>query len=233
MNLLKVLGIIPARGGSKGIKKKNLALLTGKPLIAFSIESALAAKHLYRTIVSTDSEEIAEACKALGGDVPFMRPTDLAQDDTPTLPVIQHALDMLHEDFDAVMILQPTSPFRSSTDIDKTIELLSANPTADSVISVMQVGDNHPARMKLIRDGWLIDPPFAEEIEGQRRQDLPEMFLRNGAIYLTRTEVIMQQNSLKGKRSLAYVMPDLRSVNIDSEMDLLVAKAVAEMSGVG
>lgn len=232
MHNFKVLGIIPARGGSKGIKKKNLAPLVGKPLIAYSIESALAANSLHRTIVSTDSEEIAEVCKALGADVPFMRPAVLAQDDTPTLPVIQHALDTLQDTFDAVMILQPTSPFRSPADIDAAVEMLAANADADSVISVVKVGDNHPARMKLIRDGWLVDPSFAEETEGQRRQDLPEMFLRNGAIYLTRTEVIMKQNSLKGKRSLAYVMPELRSVNIDSEMDLLVAKAVAEMMGM-
>lgn len=228
----KVLGIIPARGGSKGIKKKNLASLIGKPLIAYSIESALAANSLHRTIVSTDSEEIAEVCKALGADVPFMRPAVLAQDDTPTLPVIQHALNTLQDTFDAVMILQPTSPFRSPADIDAAVEMLAANADADSVISVVKVGDNHPARMKLIQDGWLVDPSFAEETEGQRRQDLPEMFLRNGAIYLTRTEVIMKRNSLKGKRSLAYVMPELRSVNIDSDMDLLVAKAVAELMGM-
>lgn len=232
MHNFKVLGIIPARGGSKGIKKKNLAPLVGKPLIAYSIESALAANSLHRTIVSTDSDEIAEVCKALGADVPFMRPAVLAQDDTPTLPVIQHALDTLQDTFDAVMILQPTSPFRSPADIDAAVEMLAANADADSVISVVKVGDNHPARMKLIRDGWLVDPSFAEETEGQRRQDLPEMFLRNGAIYLTRTEVIMKRNSLKGNRSLAYVMPEFRSVNIDSEMDLLVAKAVAEIMGM-
>lgn len=224
----KVLGIIPARGGSKGIRNKNIVQLAGKPLIAYSLEAAQSSRLLSRCIVSTDSEEIAGICKALAADVPYLRPAELAQDNTPTLPVIQHALKILDEKFDAVMILQPTSPFRSSDDIDNAIEMLAVHPEADSIISVVKVGDNHPARMKCIQDGWLVDPSFAEEVEGQRRQDLPELFLRNGAIYLTRTEVITEQNSLKGGKSLAYIMPELRSVNIDSEIDLLLARAVAE-----
>lgn len=223
---LKVLAIIPARGGSKGIKRKNLASLSGKPLIVYSIEAALSSRRLARTIISTDSEEIAEISKINGAEVPFLRPAVLAEDDTPTLPVIQHALRMVQGNYDAVMILQPTSPLRSSADIDGAIELLANNMEADSVISVVKVGDNHPARMKLIRDGWLIDPPFAEEIEGQRRQDLPELYLRNGAIYLSRTAVITGQNSLKGTKCMAYIMPEIRSVNIDSEMDLILARAI-------
>ena len=232
-NCCKVLGIIPARGGSKGIKNKNIAQLGGKPLIVYSIEAAQTSRCLTRCIVSTDSEEIADICRASGADVPYLRPAELAQDDTPTLPVIRHALMKLVGDFNAVMILQPTSPFRNSDDIDTAIEMLVAHPEADSVISVVKVGDNHPARMKRIQDGWLVDPSFAEQVEGQRRQDLPELYLRNGAIYLTRTEVITEQNSLKGHRSLAYIMPELRSINIDSEIDLLLARAVADMNAGG
>ena len=223
---LKVLAIIPARGGSKGIKRKNLVPLSGKPLIVYSIEAALLSQRLTRIIVSTDSEEIAEISRIHGADVPFLRPAALAEDDTPTLPVIQHAIGIVGGSYDAVMILQPTSPLRSSADIDGAIDLLAKNAEADSVISVVKVGDNHPARMKLIRDGWLIDPSFAEEIEGQRRQDLPEFYLRNGAIYLSRMDVIMRQNSFKGTKCMAYVMPEIRSVNIDSDMDLILARAI-------
>jgi CMP-N-acetylneuraminic acid synthetase len=223
---LKVLGLIPARGGSKAIPDKNIVTVNGKPLIAYTILAAAEAKRLTRFIVSTDSERIAAVCLKLGSEVPFLRPTELARDDTPTLPVVLHALDYLKEAYDAVMILQPTSPLRSSDDIDSAVQMLEADPMADSVISVLKVGDNHPARMKFIHDGVLVDPPFAEKIEGQRRQDLPELYLRNGAIYLTRTTVIREQGSLKGKKSLALVMPEIRSVNIDFPIDLVVAEAL-------
>lgn len=222
---MKVLGLIPARGGSKGIPDKNIIPVDGQPLIAYTIRAANEAKRLKRFIVSTDSERIAVVCRKLGADVPFLRPVELAQDDTPTLPVVLHALNYLKETYEAVMILQPTSPLRSVEDIDRAVEMLEADPKADSVISVFKVGDNHPARMKFIRDGVLFDPPFAEQMEGQRRQDLPDIYLRNGAIYLTRTAVIMEQGSLKGKKSLALVMPEIRSVNIDSSIDLIVAEA--------
>ncbi len=226
---LRVLGIIPARGGSKGIKNKNITSLAGRPLISYTIEASRSASLLSRCIVSTDSSEIADICKREGADVPFLRPAELAQDDTPTLPVVLHALQQDEEQYDAVLILQPTSPFRTSAHIDYAISLLNNNKDADSVISVVGVGDHHPARMKGIENGLLIDPPFSEKTEGQRRQDLPELYLRNGAIYLTRTDVLINTNSFKGERSLAYVMDDNDSVNIDSEFDLLVAETVARL----
>lgn len=222
---MKVLGIIPARGGSKGVPGKNIALLHGLPVIAYSIQAAKASR-LSRTIISTDSEEIARLSLQHGGDVPFLRPAELAKDDTPTLPVLIHALDAIGEAPDAVMILQPTSPLRRGSDIDAAITMLEQNASADSVISVVPVGDHHPARMKMIRDGELIDPPFAELVEGQRRQDLSALYLRNGAIYLTRTGVLRGQKSLKGNRCLAYVMPEERSLNIDTPYDLRLADLI-------
>ena len=224
----RVLGIIPARGGSKGIKNKNIVPLQDKPLIAYTIEAAAASKRLSRCVVSSDSLEIIKVCKAYGADVPFVRPAELAGDETPTMPVILHALDQLAEEYDAIMILQPTSPFRTADDIDSAIELLDGNSLADSVISVVRVGDNHPARMKRLENGYLLDPEFAEESEGQRRQDLPELYLRNGAVYLTRTRVLLEEHSFKGHKSLAYVMPGERSVNIDSKVDLLLASVIMD-----
>jgi CMP-N-acetylneuraminic acid synthetase len=176
--------------------------------------------------VTTDSKEIASVAIGCGGDVPFMRPSTLAEDDTPTLPVIMHALDQLEDTFDAVMVLQPTSPLRTAADIDAAIFLLATNHTADSVISVVKVSDHHPARMKILRDGVLYDPPFVEKVEGQRRQDLPEYYLRNGAIYLTRIQILRQQLSFKGTRCLGYQMSEKRSVNIDNELDFILAEAV-------
>jgi len=222
---MRVLGVIPARGGSKGLPGKNILPLDGIPIICHSLRAA-ARSQLDRVIVSTDSEEIAAVARACGGDVPFLRPAELALDDTPTLPVLLHALDMLAEEYDAVMILQPTSPLRATEDIDNALQLLENDPEADSVISVVRVGDFHPARMKQVRDGVLIDPPFAERAEGQRRQDLPVLYIRNGAVYLTKTSVLRGMHSLKGGKSLAYIMPEDRSVNIDTPLDYLVAEVV-------
>ncbi len=222
---MKVLGVIPARGGSKGVPGKNIRVLHGRPLICYSIFEA-SSSSLTRTIVTTDSEEIADIAKCCGGDLPFMRPSGLAEDDTPTIPVILHVLDELKETFDAIMVLQPTSPLRMAADIDAAISLLAGDSSADSVISVVKVSDHHPARMKTLHDGVLYDPPFVENVEGQRRQDLPEYYLRNGAIYLTRTEVLRQLHSFKGEKCLGYLMPEERSVNIDSELDFILAEAV-------
>lgn len=223
---LTVLGLIPARGGSRGFPGKNIAPLGGLPVIAHSIRAAAAARRLTRTIVSTDDPVIAETCRRHGADVPFLRPAELARDDTPTLPVLLHALAALKEPYDAVMILQPTSPLRLPADIDAAVQLLERDPAADSVISVVAVDDNHPARMKRIEDGVLVDPPFAEAFEGQRRQDLPPLYLRNGAIYLTRTPVLTGRHSIKGDRCLAYVMPRERSINIDQPLDIVFAEAL-------
>lgn len=226
---MKVLGVIPARGGSKGVKNKNIKLLGDKPLIAYSIEAAKASK-LARTIVSTDSEEIAQVARELGGDVPFLRPSDLATDRAKAIPVIQHALAYFAEQgevYDAVMMLQPTTPFRRVEDIDGSIDEL-AKSGADSVISVVDVEGHHPARMKYLgEDGRLIDPDFCEEYENQPRQELEAMYIRNGAIYLTRTEVL-NAGSFKGNHCQAWHMPNELSVNIDTELDFAYAKWVQE-----
>lgn len=222
---MKVLGVIPARGGSKGIVDKNIVPLHGRPLIEYTLRAAEKSL-LTHCVVSTDSKIIAGVVERLGGNIPFMRPAELARDDTPTLPVLLHVLDMLPEKYDALMILQPTSPFRTSKDINAAIDMLNADNEADSVISVVPVGDHHPARMKRIVNGVLVDPPFAEAREGQCRQDLEPLYLRNGAIYLTRISVLRTQQSIKGKRSLAYVMPEDRSINIDSRVDLMCAQGL-------
>lgn len=223
---MNVLGVIPARGGSKGLPGKNIKLLAGLPLIAHSIRSALAAKNLTRVIVSTDSPEIAETAKKFSASVPFLRPAELASDKANALPVMQHALkqmetlDGLH--YDAVMMLQPTTPLRLSSDIDGAVQLLKSS-RADSVISVVDVEGYHPARMKYIEGNRLIDPSFCEAYENQPRQELPAMYIRNGAIYLTGRETLLG-NSFKGKDCRAWIMPGDRSVNIDTEMDFRYAE---------
>ena len=219
---MNVLGLIPARAGSKSIPKKNLVDLGGRPLIAWTIEAAMNSS-LSRVIVSTDSNEIAAVCKSFGTEVPFMRPEEISKDDSLSIDVVIHALDTLKEEFDSVMLLQPTSPFRSVSDINSAIQLLAE---ADSVISVEAVEGMHPARMKFINtDGYLVDPVFAEEVENMPRQQLAPLYIRNGAIYFTKPDSISQL-TFKGMKSKALIMPSLRSTNIDTEFDLQIARAL-------
>jgi CMP-N-acetylneuraminic acid synthetase len=225
---MRVLGVIPARGGSKGVLKKNIKPLNGKPLIAYTIEAALAS-NLTHTIVSTDSEEIAGVSRKFGGDVPFIRPEYLATDSASSLPVMQHALDFFEkkqgEKYDAVLMLQPTTPYRTTEDINKSISILE-NTNADSVISVVDVEGHHPARMKFLKGDRLIDPDFCEKYENQPRQELEPMFIRNGAIYLTKRETLLN-DSFKGNDCRALVMNAARSVNIDTVLDFEYAEFLA------
>ena len=216
---MRVLGLIPARGGSKSIPRKNLVDLGGVPLIQWTIQAALGS-NLERVVVSTDDDEIAEISKSLGAEVPFKRPAELSSDQTLSIDVVLHALDVLEEDFDAVMMLQPTSPFRTSIDIVGAIKIIDG---ASSVISVVPVEGTHPARMKFVEDGVLIDPPFAETIENMPRQELRPMYIRNGAIYLTRISDL-RHRTFKGALSRALIMPKERSINIDTGFDLALAR---------
>jgi CMP-N,N'-diacetyllegionaminic acid synthase len=233
-SMIRVLGIVTARGGSKGIPRKSIAPLLGRPLLSYTAEAVLAARRLTRTVLSTDDEEIACVGRECGLEVPFLRPAELAQDDTPTIPVLQDVVRKLEaagERYDAVMTLQPTCPLRRPEDIDGAIEFLEES-AADSVISFVAVGDKHPARMKFIDDhGRVIDPPFAEEYEGQRRQDLPRLYLREGSIYLTRRSVLMERNSLKGNDCRAWIVPEERACNIDTPIDLVIAEQMLKSRG--
>ncbi len=228
---MRILGIVTARGGSKGIERKNLAPLGGRPLIAWTADAALAASSLDRVVLSTDDEEIAEVGRRCGLEVPFLRPPELARDDTPTIPVLQDVVRRLAaqgDHFDAVFTLQPTNPLRLPADIDGAAALLTSTG-ADSIIAFTEVGERHPARMKSISsDGRVHDPPFAEQFEGQRRQDLQPYFLRDGSVYLTRIHVLMEHGSLKGSDCRAWVVPRERACNIDEPYDLWLAERLLE-----
>lgn len=224
---MQVLGIIPARGGSKGIPGKNLAPVLGKPLLAYTADAAHASQRLTRVILSTDDEDIAALGRQLGLEVPFMRPPELARDDTPTLPVLQDCIRRLAavgQNYDAVFILQPTNPLRLPSDIDGAIDLLKLTG-ADSVIGFSPVGERHPARMKQIdAAGRVTNPPFAEQYEGQRRQELPPLYLRDGAVYVTRRCVLMERNSIQGDDCRAWLIPAERAWNVDEPFDLYMVE---------
>jgi CMP-N,N'-diacetyllegionaminic acid synthase len=223
---MKVLGVIIARGGSKGVPGKNKKILSGIPLICYTINAAIQA-NFFRLIISTDDEEVITLGKNSGIEVPFRRPSELASDSAKSIDVVIHALNEsernFNEEYDAIMMLQPTAPFRTSDDINKAISLLDNCPEADSVISVVDVLAHHPARMKYIQNGFLIDPPFCEQYENQNRQELIPMYIRNGAIYLTKRNVLLQR-SFKGTKSLALIMSPENSINIDTISDFELAE---------
>lgn len=209
---MKILGIIPARGGSKGIPRKNIKLLNGKPLIVYTIEAALAS-NLDRVIVSTDCKEIAGISKEYGAEV-MMRPSHLAEDKTPTLPVLQDVILKLNEKFDAVMTLQPTSPLRTVEDINKSIEIFSSDKDADSLVSVLEVPHNYMSEKLMSLHGKYL----TGSSEVKRRQDISKMYARNGAaIYITKTEKLGEY--IFGGKILPYFMSKINSFDIDDMED--------------
>jgi CMP-N-acetylneuraminic acid synthetase len=226
---MRVLGLIPARGGSKGIPRKNIRALGGKPLLQYSAESALASRRLARVILSTDDEEIARVGLECGLDVPFLRPAELAEDTTPTLPVVQHAVGWLEregERFDAICLLQPTNPFRRAEHIDACIDLLEKSG-ADSAVTILPVpAEYNPHWVYFQDEDGSLRLSTGEETPIARRQALPPAFHREGSVYVTRRSVVMDQNSLYGKRVAGYMMEAGSSVNIDNQEDWERAVAI-------
>lgn len=220
--MFTVLAIIPARGGSKSIPNKNMASAGGNPLIQWTIATSLSAHMLERIIVTTDNREIAEFALKAGVEVPFLRPAKFAQDETPGIDPILHAIDWLakHEDYhpDGVMMLQPTSPLRTALDIDNAIKLAITHD-ADAVVSVTSV-EHHPFWMKKLdtqgrmQDFLKIDKPIV------RRQELPTLHALNGAIYLAKRPILLAHQTWYTKNTYAYVMPPERSLDIDTPWDL-------------
>jgi CMP-N,N'-diacetyllegionaminic acid synthase len=226
---MNILGLIPARGGSKGIPHKNIALLAGRPLLAYTCEAALGSHYLTRVVLSTDDEAIAEVGRNCSVEVPFIRPTELARDDTPSLAVAQHAIRWLseHEDWEAdvLVLLQPTSPLRRAQHIDEALDLMFQNE-ADTVVSVIKVPHlfSPYSMMRLVNgyleDYWQDQLPF----DRYRRQDLPALYARNGpAVLVTQVEVVMGQASFYGQRALPYVMKREDSLDVDVPLDLELA----------
>ena len=213
---MRVLGVIPARGGSKGIARKNLAALAGRPLLSYTADAVRASRRLTRTVVSTDDEAIASAARELALEVPFMRPAALAADDTPMLPVVQHALRAMQADggYDAVVLLQPTSPLRRGEHIDAAIDLL-ASSGADSVVTVVEVPHQYsPASVLRIDDGRL--RPFQDGPKPTRRQDKPRFYARNGPAVIAVRAAVVEAGSLYGDDSRPLVMPMRDSHDSDS-----------------
>jgi CMP-N-acetylneuraminic acid synthetase len=228
----RVLGVIPARGGSKGVPGKNIRPLGGKPLLAHTVAAALDCSSLADVVVSTDDVEIQEIAVQYGAQAPFLRPADLATDSALAIPTIQHAVQEMEGrsggPYDIVVMLQPTTPFRSSADITTALENLQGSD-ADGIISVVAVGNWHPLKMKRLEDNQLLDYE-SWPVENPPRQSLPPVYIVNGAIYATRRNVFMNRGTFRGEHCLGYVMPEERSVNIDVEADFVLAEYYLKVS---
>ena len=223
---MRILALIPARGGSKGIPRKNIRPLSGKPLIAWTIDAALKAGSLDRVVVTTEDREIAKISRVCGADVPFSRPPELAQDDTPMLEVVQHAITQLDRSgyrADVVMLLQPTSPLRTSLHIEEACRRFASCPEADSLVSCIPVPHIfHPTSvMRTNGEGFLV--PYVEGPVPTRRQDKEPLFARNGpVICMTRADRVADY--LFGGNLIAYPMDEGVSVDIDDERDFATAE---------
>jgi CMP-N-acetylneuraminic acid synthetase len=218
------------------VARKNARLLGGRPLVAYSADAALAARRVARVVLSTDDEEIADIGRACGLDVPFLRPPELANDETPMVPVVQHAvrwLEGLGDPFDAICLLQPTVPFREPEEIDDCIDRL-AGSDADTVLTVARVPPSFNPHWVFVRDevGHL-RLSTGEPYPVARRQDLPPAWHRDGSVYVTRRDVIMQQGSLLGPKVLGYEVQRRRNVNIDTPEDWALAESIAATLATG
>lgn len=223
-----VLGIIPARGGSKGVLKKNIRPLCGKPLVAWTIEAASQSKYIDRLIISTEDTAIATIAENHGCEAPFIRPEELARDDTPGIAPVLHAVSLL-PNFDLVVLLQPTSPLRAACDIDRCLEQCSRTPLP-SCVSVVE-SDKPPQWFYRIDSNMRLTPFIDNSTVYTRRQDAPAYYLLNGAIYVARTAFLLREKGFITPETGAYTMPMERSVDIDTEMDFAFAEFLLLRNG--
>jgi CMP-N,N'-diacetyllegionaminic acid synthase len=224
---MKVLAVIPGRGGSKGVKGKNIRKVDGLPLISYAINTAFESKKLSRFIVNTDSDEIEQVAREYKADV-FRRLPELGADSASIVPVILETLEALEKEgevYDIVVLLQITSPIRTGKNVDEVIEMFEKDPHLAGVISVVPMHDVHPARMYILDDINLM-LPLNPEWETARRQDIPPVYYRNGCIYATRTDLLKTNLTLMPEGKKGYVMPADWLANIDDERDFVITEAL-------
>jgi N-acylneuraminate cytidylyltransferase/CMP-N,N'-diacetyllegionaminic acid synthase len=227
----KVLALVPARSGSKGLPLKNIRPLHGKPLLCWPIETAQASRYVDRVIVSTDSAEFADIAKKAGADVPFLRPAELASDTAPSIAFILHALDTLEaqgEKFDYLVLLEPTSPLTEAGDVDAALEAIDANRnSADAIVSVAELVSSHPAFAVRVGDGGIMRP-YAAQSFGKlpRRQDIEPLFSLDGSLYISGVEALRTYHGFCHERTMSHIMPHYKSYEIDDLVDFICIEAI-------
>ncbi|OJY29719.1 MAG: acylneuraminate cytidylyltransferase [Myxococcales bacterium 68-20] len=233
MNVHPMLAVIPARGGSKGLPRKNVRPLCGLPLLVHSLRCATMTKIIDRVIVSTDDAEIADVARAHGADVPFMRPSALARDDTPMVPVLKHALEWIEDEearrYESVLLLDPTSPARLPDDITRAAEMLAASETADGVVACSRPSFN-PFWVGVTNADGMVRRTFEPEKTYARRQDVPKFFRVNGALYLWRRDYLLGADAswLSSGKHLMLEIPEERAFSIDDERELRLLELQVE-----
>lgn len=228
---LKVLALVPARRGSKGLPLKNIRPLGGKPLLAWPIAAARQSRYVDRVIISTDDAEFAAIAEASGADAPFLRPAELASDTAPSIAFITHAIDTLQaagEAYDYLVLLEPTSPLTEASDVDAALEILVARRAqADAIVGVTAMVSNHPAFAVRFSTGGLMQP-FAAPSFGQlpRRQDTEPLYSLDGSLYISTTAALQRERSFCHDRTLPYVTPHWKSLEVDDLVDFICVEAV-------
>jgi len=233
---LNILCTICARGGSKGVLNKNIRDLLGKPLIAYTIKQALSSKRIGRVVVSTDSEEIAAEGKRYGAEVPFLRPSALAQDHSPKLPVLKHAVNYYIEEMkyspDVIIDLDPTSPLRKAEDIEGCLDLILNDPHCDSIITGYRSNKNPYFNMiEIGPEGYAHLCKSSEKNRATRRQDAPAVYTMNASIYVWRTPALLAQNHVISGKVRFFEMPEERSIDIDTEIDFKLVTLLLKERG--
>ncbi len=219
-----VLAIVMARGGSKGISRKNLRLVGEKPMLAWTIAAARESHFIDRTILSSEDSEIISVARQLGCEVPFVRPAEFALDETSAMDVVRHAIAALKKTYDFIVLLQPTSPLRTGADIDGCL-MMCHEKTAPAAVSVVEA-DKNPHWMYSVDNDLRLRPLIASEKRPTRRQCMPSYYALNGAVFVARTEWLVKAGDFVGPETVAYIMPADRSVDVDTERDLWMANAL-------
>jgi CMP-N,N'-diacetyllegionaminic acid synthase len=227
----EILGIIPARSGSKGVERKNVRDVAGKPLIQYTIEEAIESERLSDFLVSTDSEEFAEIARDAGAPVPFLRPAELATDEASSLGVIQHAVREYERQnetrVDIAVLLQPTTPMRDATDIDRALELF-LDSDDESLLTYYEAKDAHPNQLYRRVTGHRLRAIRDQHENPRRRQEYEPVYVVNGAVYLSTRELLFDEEKIYTNTPLGLEMPRERSVNIDEPFDLEIAELLIE-----
>jgi N-acylneuraminate cytidylyltransferase/CMP-N,N'-diacetyllegionaminic acid synthase len=227
----KLLALIPARGGSKGLPRKNIIDLCGRPLLGWPIQAASNSKYVDRIIVSTDDPEIAKIAETQGAEVPFIRPPELATDTATSFSVIEHAITYLakkEQRYDYILLLEPTSPLTEVQDINEAMEKLQASrKTADSIISVSKVQASHPVFDVIIGEDGLIHSFMTQDFAAAgRRQDISDLYFFDGSLYISDIRVYLDKKSFYHKRTLPHIVPKWKSFEVDDMMDLICVEAI-------
>jgi len=224
----KILALILARGGSKGLPKKNIKMLLDKPLIAWSIDEGKKSKYIDKVVVSTDDKEIADVAKKYDADVPFYRPVELASDTASSMDAIFHAISWFEnagEKFDILVLLEPTSPLRESSDLDSAIEMLLSNNNAQSIVGVSKVESMHPVFLSKIENN-LLCPYINEKFQAKRRQDIDELYFFEGSLYISYIDALKEKKGFYHDKTMGYIVPKWKSFEIDDITDFIIIEAL-------